>query len=241
MGCGVSKDDIAEPRPMSLVQSRGNGKNNYNNNNINNIRNSINNNQNNNTEPCGAAGQPSKLNCGGGVELPGSTCTKSFPHKPPTPPSVIIAESNWMPRKDGKDIPSPELAVPMTRRSSSRKIRVEEVEYGVHGATALAILSTGTNTPEDEEVEQEEQDEDEEEYVVSGTDLENMNLIGNDMKGLQLPYAVGTFTNAVGQAALIDALVSSTSHTIANYQAMASNAIANNANGFVDFPAMVST
>ena len=226
---------------MSIVQSRGNGKNHYNNNNYNNIN--INNNKNNNIEPCGAAGQPSKSKCGGDVELPGSTCTKSYPHKPPTPPSVIIAESNWMPKKDGKDISSPELAVPMIRRSSSRKIRVEEVEYGVHGATALAILSTGTNTPEDEEVEQEEQeeqDEDEEEYVVSGTDLENMNLIGNDMKGLQLPYAVGTFTNAVGQAALIDALVSSTSHTIANYQAMASNAIANNANGFVDFPAMVS-
>ena len=220
---------------MSLVQSRGNGKNNN-----NNISNSINNNKNNNTEPCGVAGQSLKLKCGGDVELPGSTCTKSFPHKPPTPPSIIIAESNWMPRKDGNDMSSPELAVPMIRRSSSRKIRVEEVEYGVHGATALAILSTGTNTPEDEEVEQDE-DEDEEEYVVSGTDLENMNLIGNDMKGLQLPYAVGTFTNAVGQAALIDALVSSTSHTIANYQAMASKAIANNANGFVDFPPMVST
>lgn len=216
---------------MSLVQSRGNGGGNNNNNN-NNIDN-INNNKNNN-----AAGQTSKLKCGRDVELPGSTFTKSFPRKPPTPPSVIIAESNWMLRENGNDMPSPELAAPVMKRSSSRMIRVEEVEYGVHGATALAILSTGTNTPEDED---EEQDAGEEEYVVSGTDLENMNLIGNDMKGLQLPYAVGTFANAVGQAAFMGALVSSTSHTIANHQAMASNAKANNANGFVDFPAMVPT
>ena len=119
MGCGVSKDDIAEPSPMNLLRSHGR-----------------------NTPQL--AGQALKAIQDVEV-LQGPTTVMSYFHKPSTPPSIIISESpSWSPTRSA-NCPEVEGSVEALVHHRSK---IEEVVDGQPGATALAVLTGGQNTPE---------------------------------------------------------------------------------------------
>lgn len=119
MGCGVSKDDIAEPSPMNLIRSHGR-----------------------NTPQL--AGQA--LKAIQDVEVrQGPTTVISYVHKPSTPPSVIISESpSWSPTRSAN---CPEDEGPLEGLVHHGP-KIEEVVDDQPGATALAVLTGGQDTPE---------------------------------------------------------------------------------------------